>query len=119
MGTGSAGGFEIRNAGSLIGVRARRQASVHISDPQHPATLRIKICVEYALATAELQFEAGAFAHLERRMAEITDEFICCKADQLARLRACLNDDGDWLRRRLLLLGGSGTAGNEKGQGKN
>ena len=63
------------DAGRLIDIAARRRARVDMGDASAPLPLDgIEIGVEHAAAAAELELEAGAFADLQRRVAEMADQ---------------------------------------------
>ena len=116
MGARSARRFQIGDAGRLIGVGACGKARVHVGHSKDPSILRVKEGVEHALAAPELELEAGSFAHLQRGATEVTNELVCGKANQLARLGRGL-DRG---RRRLgcRLLRSSRAGSDEQGEGK-
>ena len=82
MGAGSARAFERGDAGRLIHVDARWGSRVHVADPKHGGVRRIKIGIQNAALPTELKLEAGAFAHLQRRLAKVSDQFRRSHADQ-------------------------------------
>ena len=69
--------------------------------------LRVKISVKHAARVAELELEAGAFAYLERGIAETADELRRVQADEDAGCRSDRGGGGEWLRCGRLRRGGA------------
>ena len=115
MGLGSARIFQGGDAGRLIGVDARRQARIDMGDAQWAGCIvGIKICIEHAAPAAELQLEAGPFAHLKRRIAEMADKLRSGEPEQPAGLARC-DGRGSFGHRRLRR---GGATGEEQGRGE-
>lgn len=55
-----------------------------MGDAKRAAALRIEIGVQYAAAPPKLELEAGAFANLERRLAEMAHELVGRKSVEFA-----------------------------------
>ena len=83
---GSARLFERGDAGRLIDSRRPTASRVSTWVTRRHIVLRIEIGVEDAVAAAELELEAGAFADLQRRVAEMADQILRGEADDAARL---------------------------------
>ena len=84
MGAKSARIFERGDAGRLIDVSPVQAARVDMRHAERPSALRIKIGVEHAAASAELQLEARSLADLQRWHSEMTDELVRGEAAKLA-----------------------------------